>query len=73
MPSPEGLPVVVICCCERWGTRYEERLGSDRYIPKQIELVLTAVEGKGTLQDQVDGDSLFILSGGEIRQEQFIR
>ena len=59
--------------CERWGMRYEERLGSDRYVRRLIELVMCAAEGTGILQDQVNGDFLIIPPGGEIRQEQFIR
>ena len=59
--------------CERWGMRYEERLGSDRYVRRLIELVMSAVEDTGILQDQVNGDFLIIPPGGEIRQEQFIR
>ena len=51
--------------CERWGMRYEEILGSDRYIRRLVELV-TALE-------DVDGDFLVIPPGAEIRQEQFIR
>lgn len=59
--------------CERWGMRYEERLGSDRYVRRLIELVMSAVKDTGILQDQVNGDFLIIPPGGEIRQEQFIR
>jgi hypothetical protein len=51
--------------CERWGMRYEEILGSDKYIRRLVELA-TALE-------DVDGDFLVIRPGAEIRQEQFIR
>ena len=59
----QALPVAQFC--ERWGMRYEEILGSDRYIRRIVELV-TALE-------DVDGDFLVIPPGAEIRQEQFIR
>ncbi len=67
--------------CERWGMRYEEILGSDKYVRQMVELILRAAEG-GTmalLQPGADGplgpttDFLVISPGGEIRQEQFIR
>jgi hypothetical protein len=59
----QALPVAQFC--ERWGMRYEEILGSDRYIRRLVELV--------TAPEDVDGDFLVIPPGAEIRQEQFIR
>jgi hypothetical protein len=49
--------------CERWGMRYEEILGSDRYVRRLIEVAVAL--------DRTDGDFLVIPPGGEIRQEQF--
>jgi hypothetical protein len=51
--------------CERWGMRYEERLGSDRYVRRLVEVAAAL--------DKSDGDFLVIPPGGEIRQEQFMR
>jgi hypothetical protein len=51
--------------CERWGMRYEEVLGSDRYVRRLVEVA--------TSLDSADGDFLVIPPGGEIRQEQFMR
>lgn len=51
--------------CERWGMRYEEILGSDRYVQRLVE-VATAI-------DTADGDFVVVPPGGEIRQEQFMR
>lgn len=50
--------------CERWGMRYEELLGSDRYVRRLIE-VAAAI-------DRADGEFLVIPPGGEIRQDQFL-
>jgi hypothetical protein len=67
--------------CERWGMRYEEILGSDRYVQRLVEVAAaldTAAEcpapahWAGRLRPG-DGDFLVIPPGGEIRQEQFIR
>jgi hypothetical protein len=51
--------------CERWGMRYEEILGSDRYVRRLVE-VAAALDG-------ADDDFLVIPPGGEISQTQFIR
>ncbi len=51
--------------CERWGMRYEEVLGSERYVQRLIEVAAAL--------DSADGDFLVIPPGGEIRQEQFMR
>jgi hypothetical protein len=51
--------------CERWGMRYEERLGSDQYVRRLVQVVAEL--------DRADGDFLVIPPGGEIRQEQFMR
>ena len=59
--------------CERWGMRYEEILGSDRYVRRLVELVRETVEGKTAVMNLYDGDFLIIPAGGEIQQEQFMR
>jgi hypothetical protein len=51
--------------CERWGMRYEERLGSDQYVRRLVQVAADL--------DSADGDFLVIPPGGEIRQEQFMR
>jgi hypothetical protein len=51
--------------CERWGMRYEEILGSDRYVRRLVEVAAA--------MDTADGDFVVVPPGGEIRQEQFMR
>lgn len=51
--------------CERWGMRYEEILGSDRFIRRLFEVAASL--------DQADGEFVVVPPGGELRQEQFIR
>lgn len=51
--------------CERWGMRYEEILGSDRYVRRLIEIAATL--------DKADDEFVVVPPGGEIRQEQFIQ
>jgi hypothetical protein len=59
--------------CERWGMRYEEILGSDRYVQRLVE-VAAALDKATQYRIQGDGgDFLVIPPGGEIRQEQFMR
>lgn len=59
--------------CERWGMRYEEILGSDRYVKRLLELIQDVGEkGVGAL-DQAGSEFLVIPPGDEIRQEQFMR
>ena len=50
--------------CRRWDMRYEEILGSDRYVRRLIEVAAAL--------DKADGEFLVVPPGGEIRQEQFI-
>jgi hypothetical protein len=50
--------------CERWGMRYEEKLGSDRYVARLVEVANSL--------DYDDKDFLIVPPGGEIRQEEFI-
>ena len=51
--------------CQRWGMKYEEILGSDRYLRKLAE----------TAQDLelVDGDFVLVPPGGILTQDLFIR
>ncbi len=49
--------------CKRWGMRYEEIMGSDRYVRRLIEVA--------TALDQADGEFVVVPPGGEITQEQF--
>jgi hypothetical protein len=51
--------------CQRWGMRYEEVLGSDRYVQGLI-----AVAGG---LEPANGDFVAIPPGGEIHQELFVR
>jgi hypothetical protein len=59
---PQALKVAEFC--RRWNMRYEEKLGSDRYIARLVEVA-------GDL-DQSDHDFLIVPPGGEIRQADFI-
>jgi hypothetical protein len=58
--------------CERWGMRYEERLGSDSYIRRLVEAA--GMFGNGAKPpDWLEKDFVVIPPGGEIRQEMFMR
>jgi hypothetical protein len=57
--------------CERWGMRYEERLGSDQYVRRLVQ-VAAELDVRELIR-LADGDFLVIPPGGEIRQEQFMR
>ena len=61
--------------CERWGMRYQEILGSDRYIGRLVEVVQSArlPPGDSAALHQAGDDFLVIPPGGEIRQEDFMR
>jgi hypothetical protein len=58
--------------CERWGMRYEEILGSDRYVERLIEAAAALGNGSQAL-DGLKSDFVIIPPGGEIRQEMFMR
>ncbi len=58
--------------CERWGMRYEERLGSDGYVRRLVEAAVTLAAG-GDLPPEARADLVVVPPGDEIRQEQFIR
>jgi hypothetical protein len=51
--------------CERWGMRYEEILGSDRYV-RGLAQVAAAIES-------ADEDFLVVPPGGELKQRDFMR
>ena len=51
--------------CERWGMKYEEILGSDRYIQRLVE---TASD-----LNKANGEFIVIPPGGVLRQSHFIR
>ncbi|MBX7233834.1 MAG: DUF1638 domain-containing protein [Caldilineales bacterium] len=51
--------------CQRWGMRYEEILGSDRFVRSLVE---TAAD-----LTKISSDFVLIPPGGEIRQEMFLR
>jgi hypothetical protein len=57
--------LVLVAHSQRWGIRYEEILGSDRYVRRLVEVAAAP--------DEADGDFLVIPPGGEIRQEHFMR
>jgi hypothetical protein len=59
--------------CERWDMRYEEILGSDRYVRQLAELLSNVLQQGAAALDGVNHDFLVIPPGGEIRQEQFMR
>jgi hypothetical protein len=58
--------------CERWAMRYEEMLGSDRYIRRLIELA-EQLASNGASASVADKDFVIVPPGGEIRQESFMR
>lgn len=51
--------------CERWGMRYEERVGSDAYVRRLVETA------RGL--EKADEDFLVISPGGTVRQDHFFR
>jgi hypothetical protein len=59
--------------CERWDMRYEEILGSDRYVRQLAELLSNVLQQGLTALDGLNRDFLVIPPGGEVRQEQFMR
>ena len=59
--------------CERWDMRYEEILGSDRYVRQLAELLSNVLQQGAAALDGISRDFLVIPPGGEIRQDQFMR
>ena len=55
----------VAAFCARWGMRYEERIGSDVYLQRLVEIAFNP--------DQMGDDFLLIPPGGILTQAQFIR
>jgi hypothetical protein len=51
--------------CEQWGMRYEERLGSDNFVRRLVEMAANP--------EQAGNDFLVIPPGGVLQQSQFIR
>jgi hypothetical protein len=51
--------------CRRWGMRYEEILGSDKYIRKLLEVAMDL--------EKVDGDFVVVPPYGTLEQGQFLR
>ena len=58
---------------ERWDMRYEEILGSDRFVRQLAELLSNVLQQGTTALNGASRDFLVIPPGGEIRQEQFMR
>jgi hypothetical protein len=52
-------------CADRWGYRYEERIGSDDYVKKLVTVAFQLTESTD--------DFLVIPPGGEVKQEMFWR
>jgi hypothetical protein len=59
--------------CQRWEMRYEEILGSDRYVRQLAELLSDVLQDGLTALDGQNRDFLVIPPGGEVRQEPFMR
>jgi hypothetical protein len=57
--------------CERWCMRYEEKLGSDRYVRQLVETAVVLSEGLES--GRTGRDFLVIPPGGEIHPDQFMR
>lgn len=58
---PQALEVARYC--EKWGMRYEEILGSDRYVRRLVEII--------DQPDKSDKEFIIVPPGGQIRQELF--
>jgi hypothetical protein len=59
--------------CERWGMRYEERLGDDRYIQDLVDLVnLQQHQGTAALPNLLTDKFVFVPPAGEIEQNMFL-
>lgn len=60
---PQALEVARFC--ERWGMRYEERLGSDAYVRRLVEAAV--------VPERAGDDFIVIPPGGELHQDDFRR
>jgi hypothetical protein len=58
--------------CERWGMRYEEKLGSDAYVRLLVEAAVTLSQGT-ELSKKASRELVVISPDGKISQDQFIR
>jgi hypothetical protein len=58
--------------CERWGMRYEERLGSDEYVRRLVEAAASLGNGHAP-PNWLNHDFVVVPPGGEIRQGMFMR
>lgn len=65
------LATKVASFCQRWGMRYEERLGSDAYIARLARIATRAAEDGLDGQD-LGRDFVIVQPGGEVRQEDFL-
>jgi hypothetical protein len=68
---PQALEVARFC--ERWGMRYEEILGSDRYVTRLLDLLQGVREQGLAALDQAGSEFLVIPPDSEILQEHFMR
>jgi len=55
----------VAAYCARWDVRYQEILGSDRYVRRLAEVASSL--------DQADDEFVLVSPGGEVKQSMFIR
>jgi hypothetical protein len=58
--------------CDRWGTHYEEILGSDDYARHLVEVTVALSQGQ-EMPDRLDNDFVVIPPSGEIQQLVFMR
>jgi hypothetical protein len=58
--------------CERWGMRYEEKVGSDEYVQRLVEAA-AALSNGNQAPAWLKSEFVVIPPGGEIRQEMFQR
>ncbi len=59
--------------CQRWGFRYEERLGSDEYVRRLVEITAQLSQNGCQLPPGLQGDFVLVSPGDEIRQDMFMR
>jgi hypothetical protein len=62
---------VAAFCAERFGMRYQEILGSDRYVRRLIEVAASLADG--VTPGDVGSDFVVVPPGGELRQADFVR
>jgi hypothetical protein len=60
--------------CKRWDMRYEERMGSDRYIKMIVDLTRRIHNNEFILGDELaNGDFVIVRPGNAIEQRYFLR